>query len=432
MSATRAGTVYLAANLASAGVPFLLLPLLTRVLPPQEFGAVVNFMLLMAASSAFAGLSVHGALGVAWFREQPQDLARLVGTALAVAVASTLLMAFLLACIVAALGSDQLGFGPGLAALSAVAAGANVLLQCRLVLWQSAQRPWPNAVTQVIGSAVNVSLSIIGVLVLAWGGVGRMAGVAGSSVIMAVAAVVLLAMAGQVRFELRRRDFVALVAFGAPLIPHAVAGIMLSTADRFVVSARLGTESLGTYGAAAQIGAVMAIVADAFVKALNPWLYARLQSAQPYEALRAVGAIYLSIPGFFGLALMVGVVLILAGPLMLGPEYRDAIDVIPWFVVGGAFSGMYLAVSGLYFFHGRTAMLSIVSFPSALLGVLATIALVALCGVRGAAAGYALTQAILAIAAWTVARHAFALPWRRPAAALAAWRHGTAPARQER
>jgi O-antigen/teichoic acid export membrane protein len=129
---------------------------------------------------------------------------------------------------------------------------------------------------------------------------------------------------------------------------------------------------------------------------------------------------------------VVGAGLILVGPLILGAEFRDALRLIPWFMLGGAFSGMYLAVSGLYFFHSRTAMLSLVSFPSALLGVVATMALVGTYGMPGAAMGYAITQGVLAAAAWVVARNAFALPWSQPAAALAAWRHGARPSRAER
>ena len=64
MNFLHSGAIYAAANIASAGVPFLLLPLLTRVLGPVEYGHVVSFTLLVTLCLTVAGLNAHAALGV--------------------------------------------------------------------------------------------------------------------------------------------------------------------------------------------------------------------------------------------------------------------------------------------------------------------------------------------------------------------------------
>lgn len=418
-SVIRAGAIYGAANAISAGVPFLLLPVLTRVLSPVEYGGVVNFFLLMSACSAIAGLSVHGAVGVAWFRREADSLPHFVGSALGIAVTSTLLVALLLAIIFDAAGSI-FGISPATAAMAAIAAGSNVVLQCRLVLWQSQQRPLPSAALQVTASALNMAFSLFAVLWLHWGGQGRNVGATAALVLMACVAVWLLLRAGDARAAVRRADVGTLIAFGLPLVPHALAGVLLSTADRFVVSSQLGPGPLGLYGAAAQLGAVMAVLADAFVKAFNPWLFQRLARKEPLDLLQTTGAMYLAVPGFLLLAAGVGVAIAVASSLFLGPSYREAVHVIPWFMLGGAFTGMYLAVSGLYFFSGRTALLSSISVPAGVIGTLGTVGLVQAHGLWGAAAGYAITQGLLAAGAWIVGVHAFDLPWRNPAMAISA------------
>lgn len=424
MNATRAGSIYLLGNIAAAIVPFLLLPLLTRVLPPSQYGAIINFTLLMAAVAAFAGLGVHGLLGVAWFRQQGDSLARETSAAVAVAIGSTLAAAAALVLIVAAMAPQALGFGPRVAALAALAAGAQVLVQCRLVLWQSAHRPWPNTLLQFAASGLNVALSLFGVLVLGLGGEGRIAAIAAATLAAAGFALWALAREGLLGVRPRRLEVKAVLAFGLPLVPHTLAGVLLTSGDRFVVSARLGAEALGSYGAAAQLGAVMAIIADAFAKAFNPWLFRRLQSGRHDDRLQAVGAIYAAVPTFLLLGVCVGAVLFVIGPLMLGAAYRDALALLPWFMLGGALCGIYLAVSGLFFFHGRTGALSAVSFLCTVAGFVVTAVLVERFGVAGAAAGYAATQALLATVVWLTARQRFDLPWRDPAAAMKAWRNG--------
>jgi O-antigen/teichoic acid export membrane protein len=421
MKFASASAIYVVANAVSAGVPFLLLPLLTRVLSPAEYGQVVAFFLLVTTCGTFAGLSVHAALGVAWFKHERTDLPRLVGAALGLGAISTVLVAAAVVALLQTAPGASLGVAALWGAAAAVTAGCNVLLQCQLVLWQSQQRPVPMATLQICASLLNMGLSLAFVLLLGWGGEGRNAGVVLAAITMALCAVALLFGTKQAALGLRWSDVRSLLAFGLPLVPHAVAGVLLATADRYMVSSQLGAQALGIYGAAAQLGAVMVILGDAFVKAFNPWLYARFASSRKDDALSAVGAMYASIPAFLVLASVVGAALWLASSLLLGPAYRAALAVLPWFLLGGAFNGMYLAVSGLYFFSGRTGLLSSVTLPVAVLGALLTAGSSLRWGLEGAALGYALTQGLLALGAWAVASRVFPLPWSQPVIALAEW-----------
>ena len=80
--------IYTLANIANNAIPFLLLPVLTRVLTPEEFGIVAIFTTLVTAFGAFTGLSAHGAVNVRLFDPQTRH-ARYVGTVLAILGSST-------------------------------------------------------------------------------------------------------------------------------------------------------------------------------------------------------------------------------------------------------------------------------------------------------------------------------------------------------
>ena len=54
-------SLYLISNIANAMVPFLLLPLLTRYLAPEEYGLVSIFQALTTGLLAFVGLNTVGA-----------------------------------------------------------------------------------------------------------------------------------------------------------------------------------------------------------------------------------------------------------------------------------------------------------------------------------------------------------------------------------
>jgi O-antigen/teichoic acid export membrane protein len=418
----RSGAVYAVANLASAAMPFLLLPLLTRVLGPAQYGSVVGFMLLVTVCQTVAGLSMNAAVGVAWFKRSAEEMRDYTTSALIVAAAST--------AVAAAAGASALwhwpalveGVTPAWGALAALTAGANIVLQCRLVLWQARQRAVACALLQFAVSGVNVALSLLAVLVFAWGGQGRNAGVAAAYVLAGLAAVTLLAREGELGSTPRVEHLRHQLHFAAPLVLHALAGALLATADRWVVAVRLDAASLGLYGAGAQLGMVMAMLADAFVKAFTPWLYDQLRSTDAEQRRLAVaGAVYAVLPGFLLLALAVGAVLHVTSGLLLGPRYAAAAQVLPWFMLGGAFGGLYMCGSALLYFESRTGRLASMTSLSALVGTACTWVLVGRLGLGGAAVGYAFTQGLLALVTLWMAMRSVDLPWQHPMPALAAW-----------
>lgn len=428
MKFLRAGVIYAVANVTSAAVPFLMLPLLTRVLSPDQYGHVVGFSLLVTLCMTLAGLNAHAALGVVWFKKPREEMPVFIATALALAIASTVVVAGLVAAVLALWPGLATGITPLWGGLAALTAGASVMLQCRLVLWQSQQQPVHNALLQISSSAINVGLSLLAVLALGLGSAGRNGGIAAAALLMAMVALVLFVRAREVRWAPERSHLRELVTFGLPLILHTLAGVLLGTADRWTVSVQLGSHALGVYGAGAQLGMVMGILADAFVKAYGPWLYAKLASEDAADRHAAVGAVYVAMPAFFVLAALLGAALQWASTLLLGAKYHEAATVLPWFMLGGAFSGVYLCTSVLFFFSARTGLLSLTTSSAAGCGALCTWLLVSRLGVDGAAMGYATTQGLLALFTTVVAMKSFDLPWGQPVEALRVWRQRAFPA----
>ncbi len=424
MKFLRSGAIYAAANIASAAVPFLLLPLLTRVLGPAEYGSVVTFTLLVTLCQTVAGLNAHAAMGVVWFQRPHDEVPGFTATALAMASASTLVV-MLAVGLALSVFPQSAGITAPWAMLAALTAGANVILQCRLVLWQSQHRALHSALLQFATSALNVGLSLLAVLAFSLGGDGRNASIAAATLIAAAVAVALFARAGELRWTPSAEQRATLLRFGAPLIVHSLAGVLIGTADRWAVSVQLDAAALGIYGAGAQLGMVMAVLADAFVKAYSPWLYEQLRGQQALQRRIAVGAIYAAMPTFVIIAVLAGLALSAAAVWLLGPKYQSAISMLPWFVAGGAASGIYMCTSVLFFFHGRTARLATVTLSSALIGAALTWWLVSRFGAQGAAAGFAATQAVLALLTTATAMRSFDLPWLPAGPALAAWWHAT-------
>ena len=360
----RAGTIYGAANVIAAGVPFLLLPILTRALTPREYGVVVGFFLLVTLSNSVAGLNVHSAVSVTWFSPQRENFPRFAGSALVLAIASTAVCATLLLAA-GAMFHERLGLDTALWPLAGLLAGTSVIVGLRATLWQSQQRALPAAAFQIGTAVLNMTLSLFAVLVLAMGGTGRVLGAVGASTLAAAAAVFLLRKAGDLEWACSGPAIRKLLRFGVPLIPHVLAGALMASADRVAVAVRLGPEALGIYGTAAQIGIAMNVLGDALVKALSPWMYAQLSSSATRGRLKIVAATYALIPVWLLTAVSLWLVFRLFASVIVDSRYFAAIDLSIWFLLGGAFSAVYLNIAGLFFFTSKTEWLSTATVSSA-------------------------------------------------------------------
>lgn len=410
----RSGAIYGLANILAASVPFLLLPVLTRALSPSEYGEVVSFFMLVSVSSALAGLSLHGAVGVRWLEASRGDPKSYTRTAVFLVAISTLLAAGLAALLGPAAGLD---LSPSVCAMAAVIAGCMALQGMRFAVWQSCHQALPAATLQVVSAVLNGGLSLIAVLLFLWGSTGRIGG----------AMVAYLAIAGFSVLSLSRsmgdsksslRDVTALLRFGLPLMPHAMAGALLGNLDRFAVSAQLGAGALGIYGAASQLGQVINVLADAVSKAITPHMYSLLARDTIRDQLRVVALSYLSVPAWLLLALGLWVVLLLFGEVLLGYQYLEAVDLAVWFLIGGALTGAYLSIAGLFFFTGKTEWISLATISAfAIVAILAPLT-VAHFGVKGAAVTYCLGQCALLLFAWILSMRVKPMPWLYPHLAL--------------
>ena len=418
MSLLRAGAIYGVANALSAAVPFLLLPVLTRALGPAEYGLVVAFFLLVNYASAFAGLNVHSAISVGWFQRGPGDpFPVLVGSALIVAAVSTLACAALMA-MAGAQWHETLGLPAWVWPAAAIFAGTTAIAAIRPTLWQSQVKPVQSSTFQVAMAVANLALSLWAVLGLAMGAGGRIGGALLATGLAAIASIVLLCAAGDARLRASAAGVRRLLRFGLPLAPHVLAGALLASADRFTVSAQLGADALGIYGAAAQLGMVMNVLGDTVVKALSPWLFSQMARRFCRARLRIVGATYVLIPVWLLVALVLWLAMLAVGPMLLGPRFQEAVGLSIFFLLGGAMSSIYLNIAGLFFFTSRTEWLSIATACSAAIAVALAIVLTARFGAVGAAAAYLGAQMAQLVLSWLMSTRAQPMPWHRPLLAL--------------
>jgi len=402
--------IYTLTNSLAAAMPFLMLPVLTRVLSPEDYGTVAMFTITVSVFAAFTGLSVPNSIGVRYFDRDRIDLPRYVATCLVITAISTVVVLVLV--VAGATWLSQIThLDPTWLEVAVMVAAAQAVIMTLLSLWQSSAQPWIFGAFRVSQATLDavLSLSLVLVVGLAWQ--GRLLGIAIATTGMGVLALVLLRR-GRWSAGGFDRDYARqALSFGVPLIPHVIGGLLIAIVDRVMISTVLDIGATGIYMVAVQIGAVLGLATDSFNKAYAPWLFGRLREADPASNARIVRLTY----AYFAVVVLAALCVGLAAPAILaiiaGPRFQAAAPVVSYIALGFAFGGMYFMVTNYVFFAGRTGSLAAITLGCGAFNVMASYFLVHELGVIGAARAYMLAQGALFLCTWLLAQRSHPMPW---------------------
>ena len=173
------------------------------------------------------------------------------------------------------------------------------------------------------------------------------------------------------------------ILFNLPLLPHYLAGTILSSADRIMIKDMVSDSAAGIYTLAYSISLIMNMVKDSLNKTISPYLYQRIRE-KDYNSIPKV--IY---PALIVIALA-NLVLISFAPEMIyifaPKEYMEAIYVIPPVAMSVYVQFLYLCFAPFEFYFEKRIWTTIGTLTSACLNLFLNFIFIKLCGYQ--AAGY--------------------------------------------
>lgn len=405
--------IYLGANVLNAGVPFLLLPVLTRVLSPADYGAIAMFGIVLSIMGAFTGLSVHGAISVRYFQMDKERLAEYVGACMAVLLVSTTLV-FMTVLLFAQPAIELSGLPLDWLLVAIVLSGLQFIANIRLVLYQVGGQAIRYGAFQIGQTVLNAVLSLFLVLSVGLAWQGRLIGQATAMALFGATAFYLLRRDGLL---LRPQNLKPLVAdalrFGLPMVPHTLGALLIVAVDRIVITKLLGLATAGIYMVALQMGQIVGLLTDSFNKAYAPWLMKRLADKENVPRKAIVRGTYVYFGVVIGVALTISALAPWLLPYLVGKSFASAAYLVIYTTLGFAFSGCYYMVTNYIFFESKTALLAGVTATVGLLNVPLTIALVKMNGAAGAGMAFMLTQLASFACTWWLAHRTHPMPWLR-------------------
>lgn len=402
--------LFTVANGAFGAIPLILLPWLTRVLSPAEYGLVTMFAIVTQLFSALTGLSVQGAVGIRFFKRDELDFPRYVASCLTVLVGSTGLVIGLTLCTMPFV--ERITMLPSKWIVAAiVVSGCQFVIQIQLAIWQSQRAAVKFSAMRLGQVAIDILASTFFVINLGYAWEGRPIGVMVACCTIAVWALYRLFASGWLKFPGKRDYIVDALRFGVPLVPHALGGMLIAMADRLIITNLLGIAEAGIYTVAVQFGLAVLLVADGMNRTVSPWIFEMLKEKDYEIRIRIVKVAYAFLAIMVCGGLLAGVIAYYLVPLIAGEAFSVAASFMPVIALGHAVGGMYLMMSNFVFYASATGRLAAVTLTAGTLNIALSYVLILNFGLQGAPYAFLVAQLVLFAGTSFLAIRISDLPW---------------------
>jgi O-antigen/teichoic acid export membrane protein len=405
--------VYGATNFGLRAFNFGLVILYTRFLTPADFGTVALAEVIAAVVGAISSLGLSSAIQPLYFGylDKPTILRRCISTLLRFGAAATfgiIVISFFLGALLPSTPGLHVAFFPYIA-IALGTAGALQLVDYRLVLYQTEERPVSYAMLAVACFVFTAGATVYLVVVVRHGALGLLSGK------LAGAVLTLLLASWLCRKWLRggwNSSFVwEAIPIALPLVPHLLLALGLVAADRLILQRYRSLEEVGLYSLAYTFGMVMFLVTASVAKAWSPVFYRLASQGAASRPMigRMLSAIVLSLAAVavFGATI--------ADPVIrtfLDERYWRAARLVPW-VIGGYLFHAVFAMFQLSVLHARKAQfIWVISMIALATNIGLNFAWVPRRGMYGAAYATTIAYAIEAFLMYIYAQRVFELPFK--------------------
>ena len=406
--------IYLISNICLAIIPFILLPILTRYLGPENYGKLAMFQALIVGLGAFVGLGVAGVLQRKYFDHnlKNSELAIFLGSCFQTIIFATFIVSLFILVMKDTFISVT-GLDIKWILISIYVILFQTIINLRLILWQVVGQAKKYGFAQFSQAFLNMILSICFVVIFLYGFEGRLTAQTIAPLIVAFICFINLKKTELIKLYVWRPDYIReILRFGIPLIPHTFGAFVIASADRFFINESLGLKEVGIYMVAVQLALSLNIFFDAINKSFSPWLYGKLKENNYSELLNIVAKTYI----WFFIIILLGLIgSWLIAPsltvLIAGEEFSEAGTIIGWLIMGQVLGGMYLMVTNYIFYMKKTGLLGAVTILSGVINLSLLYYLVPMLGLKGAAIAFLISMAIRFIMTWALAATVCPMPW---------------------
>lgn len=404
-------SIYGLANVLGKGIGFLMIPIYTHYILPEDYGLLELLDISINIISMFLGVGLTTAVTRFYMQyKEPEAKKRVISTAI---LFFSIVMVFLLGLSVI-IARPFATYILGSSAYSQYALIALITLSFTLILeipisyFVAREQSGLFTLISLLRLIISLALNIYFVVVIQIG----ILGILYSGIITAVLFGVALSIwtLKQVGVHFDYAILKEMVKFGYPLIFNRMGMFVINFGDRFFLKAFAGLQQLGLYALGYKLGFMISfLIGSPFFKIWSVRQYEVIEEEHGEEKIANVFDVYASF--LYWLWLLVSVFSSELLHIMADPKYHEAYKIIPLIALGYVFREHADFFKGVFYIEKRTKIIGGITIAVALYCLLNYSLLIPSLGSMGAAIATLSTFMFMALINYMFANRIRKIPY---------------------
>ena len=401
---------YTIVNILDKAIPFLIIPILTRIISKEGIGYYTLYQTLFNILIPFLTLSIDSAILVNYYKHSKEAFAKYFSTGIYLSLAI-----YIIGLTAGFIFSSSLSilFGLPIAwvQITMVIVLLQFLSQLRKNLWRVKREPVKYGYYSV---PLTLTKNILGLLLVFYTDLGWKGIILGHFIAQLFFSV--YALITFINEEFLKKQFINgyikdMLKFGGPISIHRIGAWLSGALNKILLNTIIGVAATGSYGVAATFGVIVTVIGDAVTKAYVPFLYEKLKEFNEKTAIQLVKLIY----GYYGFYIIITFIIFIIGyygvGIIFGQQYLDTKEFILPIILAAMINALYKIHVDFISFTKKTYMIAGTTITSGILNIFVAFQLISTYGIIGAAYSALIIQFFTYIVIFYISNKQFKLPW---------------------
>ncbi|MFK7780595.1 MAG: oligosaccharide flippase family protein [Candidatus Gracilibacteria bacterium] len=410
MKVIKNSIIYLSSSILNKAVPFLLLPIMTKYLTPEDYGILSIYTIFITLFTAFIGMNLHSNISKNFFKTTKQELSLYIGNIFI--ILSFTFISYLIITYFITLKYETIFSIPSKWILLIPFISMMMMVnEINTTILRNEQRAYMFGIFEISNTIVKLGITLILLLLFGYGWYSPVLGVFTSSLLFFFIGIFYIYKQRYLSLKLDKEKVKSILNISVPLIPHLLGGVVIAMSDRLFIEKMVSIKAVGIYSVGYMFGMVVMLFTDAFIKAWSPWFYKNLSQPTQDKKEKIVKYTYLYIFSIFGLAIFISFLGELILPYFVDSKFYGASKFILWVSLGYAVRGTYQIFFPYLVHINKTAFLGMSTIIAAILNLVFNYIFIKYYGTIGAAYATALAFAVSAVLVFWYQNKHYKMPW---------------------
>ena len=398
--------LYSGTEILNKAIPFLLLPIITKYLTPEEYGLYGMYQVVLSFLVPLITMNSQINITRNFFKVSTEEIGKIISSLLLI-LHMHFFIALIVIYIVTIFFHNPFGIPINILYIMPIIIYAQTINTFNLTVLRNQERVLHYGGLQILITIINYTIVLFLLLSLKEGWFSLVYGAMLSHFIVSIYSLYALKKNFSLKWKFYSLKDIYIISL--PLIFHILGGSIIAMSDRIFIEHMLDINKVGLYMIGNQFGMIAAIAINTIMLTLNPWIYKNLADKN-YNMVRKA---YFLMFGFLILGLFLWWCSLRIFPYMIDEKFNLAQDVIFWVIMTFVIRGWYQIFFNVIVHEGKTKLFMYITGAGGVINLILNYFFIDMNGIIGAAQATLVAYFIIFILTFYYANKYSELKWNR-------------------